>query len=386
MSALAGLRVIELSGIGPGPFAAMLLGDMGADVVRVDRPDAWRSGPATEFDLLRRSRRSVIVDLKQPDGVATLLRLLDQADVLIEGYRPGVAERLGFGPGICLDRNPRLIYGRITGWGQDGPLSRTAGHDISYLAVTGALHAIGRAGEAPAIPINLLGDFAGGSTYLVMGILAALYDRQRTGLGQVIDAAIVDGVSSMTTFLHGLMQAGEWRDERGVNLLDSGRPWYNLYETADGAYVAVGALEPQFFTELMDTLDLDPEAWDRDDPSTWPALRDALRAKFASRPRDEWAATFAASDACVAPVLSLAEAAASAQATTREAFVKVAGVCQPAPAPRFSRTPSRVNGDPPAYGEHTREVLAEWGLSDLDPLFASGAVRGGSPEPTEDLS
>ncbi|GAA4554553.1 CaiB/BaiF CoA-transferase family protein [Pseudonocardia xishanensis] len=375
--ALAGLRVLELSGIGPGPFAAMLLGDMGADVVRVDRPEVLR-GPAVQpTDLLRRSRRSVALDLKSEHDLGILLRLVDRADVLIEGYRPGVAERLGFGPKVCLDRNPGLVYGRMTGWGQGGPLAQTAGHDITYLAVSGALHVVGRAGEPPAIPVNLLGDFGGGSAYLVMGILAALHERHTSGLGQVVDAAIVDGAASLTTFLHGLVHSGEWQDERGVNLLDSGRPWYDVYRCSDDRHVAVGALEPKFFAELMHGLGLDPDSWDRDDESSWPALRAELAGRFASRTRDEWSEHFAGTDACVAPVLGLAEAAISAHARARQAFVTVDEVAQPAPAPRLSRTPSRGLTPPAGHGEHAAEVLGEWGVAGIDGGRAGAPTSSG---------
>jgi alpha-methylacyl-CoA racemase len=371
---LAGLRVVELAGIGPAPFAAMLLADLGADVLRVERP---RPGPGfvpPELDLLRRGRRSVCLDLRHPDGAATLLALAERADVLVEGFRPGVTERLGVGPEQCWERNPRLVYGRMTGWGQEGPLAPTAGHDIDYIAVAGALGAIGRAGGAPVVPLNLVGDFGGGATYLVIGILAGLWETARSGRGQVVDAAIVDGTASLTAGLHGLVAAGRWRDERGVNLLDSGAPWYDVYRTSDGEWVAVGALEPKFYAELMRLLGLPASEAERYDLAAWPALRERLAAAFATRTRDEWLEVFAGTDACVAPVMSLADAAGHPHLVARQTFVEVDGVRQPAPAPRFSRTPGAIQRPPPPPGAHTREALAEWGVDDVDGLLESGAA------------
>ncbi|MFF2847646.1 CaiB/BaiF CoA transferase family protein [Streptomyces sp. NPDC058001] len=371
---LAGLRVVELAGIGPGPFAAMLLADMGADVLRIERTDGSPSDIPPERDVTRRSRRSVAVDLRSPDGVRTLLHLAERADVLIEGFRPGVTERLGVGPEDCWARNPRLVYGRMTGWGQDGPLAPTAGHDIGYIAVTGALHAMGREGEAPALPLNLVGDFGGGSLYLVIGVLAAVFEAARSGHGQVVDAAIVDGAASMTGLFHGMMAAGLWRDERGVNMLDGGVPWYDTYETADGAWMAVGAMEPKFYAEFMTQLGLDPDEARRLNRRAWPALREEIAAAFARRTRDDWAKVFEGTNACVAPVLGLTEAAAHPHLAARGTFTEVNGVTQPAPAPRFSRTPSAVQSPPARPGEHTREALREWGVRDVDALLESGAV------------
>jgi alpha-methylacyl-CoA racemase len=365
--------VLELSGIGPGPFAAGLLGDMGADVVRIDRPGAPAPTPP-RLDVLRRSRRSVALDLRSRDGVDALLALAEKADVVIEGYRPGVAERLGIGPEQCWERNPRLVYGRMTGWGQEGPLAQTAGHDLTYVAMTGALHAMGRRGEAPAIPLNLVGDFGGGSLYLVSGILAALWEAERSGKGQVVDAAIIDGVSSLIGLFHGMMAAGTWQDQRGVNILDSGAPWYDVYAASDGGYLAVGAIEPQFYAELMKALGLPADETTRNDPSVWPDLRAQIAAVFATRTRDEWAEVFSDSDACVAPVLTLLEAPDHPHMVARDSYVDVAGVRQPAPAPRFSRTPSAVNGAPSIPGRHTREVLVDWGVSDIESLLASGVA------------
>jgi len=371
---LAGLKVVELAGIGPGPYAAMLLADMGAEVVRVERPGRQGSSVPPELDVLRRNRRSVVLDLRDPRGIEAVLSLVVRADVLLEGFRPGVTERLGLGPDACWAVNPRLVYGRMTGWGQDGPLAAAAGHDIGYIAITGALHAIGRPGAAPVPPVNLVGDFGGGSTFLVMGVLAACWEAARSGQGQVVDAAIVDGASSLTGLLHGMMAGGLWRDERGTNMLDGGMPWYDTYATSDGRWMAVGALEPQFYDELVRLLALDPAAMDRSDPRCWPAIRAALTRVFGSRTQAEWAEVFEGTDACVAPVLSLREAADHPHLAKRETFVEVDGVVQPAPAPRFSRTASAVPQAPPAIGRDTRAVLAAWGVEDVDALVEDGVA------------
>ncbi|MCG7207418.1 CaiB/BaiF CoA transferase family protein [Streptomyces arenae] len=371
---LAGLRVVELAGIGPGPFAAMLLADMGADVLRIERPEGSPSGVPPLQDVLRRSRRSVALDLRSPDGARAALDLAARADILIEGFRPGVTERLGLGPEDCWKHNPRLVYGRMTGWGQEGPLASMAGHDIGYIALTGALHAMGRRGEAPAIPLNLVGDFGGGSLYLVIGVLAAVFEAQRSGRGQVVDAAIVDGAASLTGLMHGMLAAGLWRDERGVNMLDGGMPWYDTYETADGQWMAVGAIEPQFYAQFMTLLGLDPDETQRADPRTWTELRKQIAAAFAQRARDEWTKVFEGTDACVAPVLSLAEAAGHPHLAARGTFTEVGGVTQPAPAPRFSRTPSAVRCPPARPGEHTRAALSEWGVEDVEALIDTGVA------------
>jgi alpha-methylacyl-CoA racemase len=364
---LHGLRVVELAGIGPAPFAAMLLADLGADVVRVDRPGAGSplaGDPAA--DLLNRGKRSIAADLKHPDGAALVLSLAERADVLIEGFRPGVAERLGIGPDAVFARNPRLVYGRMTGWGQDGPLAHTAGHDIDFIALAGALHPIGRAGGPPQVPLNLVGDFGGGSLYLVVGVLAALREAERGGRGQVVDAAVVDGVAHLTTMFAGLLAAGSWRDTRGGNLLDTGAPFYDVYETADGGHMAVGALEPKFFAEFVRLLGLDgrPEPPDQSDPDQWPRLRKRIAGAFAGRTRQEWSKVFAGSDACVAPVLSLTEAPQGEHLAARGTFAEHAGVVQPTPAPRFSRTPAALGRPPALPGQHTAEVLADWGITD----------------------
>jgi alpha-methylacyl-CoA racemase len=368
---LAGVRVLELAGIGPGPFCAMMLADQGATVLRIDRPGAGGSRP--ERELLNRGRRSAVLDLKHPRAVDALLRLIDPADVLLEGFRPGVTERMGVGPDVCLRRNPRLVYARMTGWGQQGPLSATVGHDIGYIARTGALHALGRAGGAPQFPANLLGDFGGGGMLMAYGICAALVERATSGQGQVVDAAIVDGVASLLAMPLMLMAQGLWRDERGVNLLDGGVPWYDVYETADGKWMAVGALEQRFYAALLERLGL-ADAPDRGNPENWPELRALLSARFKDRTGDEWVAVFAGSDACVEPVLSLHEAAADPHLVARGTYITDDGVIQPSPAPRFSRTPGQLPGPPPVPGQHTTEALTEWGLADAEELVACGAA------------
>ncbi|MEV0627830.1 CaiB/BaiF CoA transferase family protein [Nonomuraea wenchangensis] len=369
---LSGVKVLELGGIGPGPFAGMMLADLGADVVRVDRPGGGAFFPGLEhLDLLNRGKRSVVLDLKRPEAVAAVLSMAAAADVLIEGYRPGVAERLGLGPEACHARNPRLVYGRMTGWGQDGPMAQQAGHDIGYIALTGALHAIGEAGGPPQIPVNLVGDFGGGGNYLVIGVLAALREADRSGQGQVVDAAIVDGTAHLLAGTHMMLATGTWADERGVNLLDGGAPFYAVYETADGRHMAVGALEPKFYAELLTALELDEDPARQHDKARWPALRDKLAAAFASRSQAEWSAVFAGSDACVAPVVGLREAADHPHIKARGSIVEHEGLLQPAPAPRFSRTPTALGTPPPAPGRHTLEVLEEWGVPDAAALIDS---------------
>jgi alpha-methylacyl-CoA racemase len=373
---LHGLKIIELAGIGPGPYAAMLLADMGAEVVRVERPGPPASSVPPDKDVLRRNRRSIIVNLQHPDGVRTVLSMAAKADVLLEGFRPGVTEHLGLGPEDCWAVNPRLVYGRMTGWGQSGPLARSAGHDIGYIALTGALASIGRVDEAPVPPVNLVGDFGGGSTFLVMGVLAALWEADRSGRGQVVDAAIVDGASSLTALLHGLMAAGQWTDRRGLNFLDTGVPWYDTYETADGQWMAAGALEPKFYAEFTRLLGLsDDVAAFRNDPSMWPQLRAAIAQAFSARTRSEWTAVFEGTDACVAPVLSLIEAARHPHLAARETFIDIGGVTQPAPAPRFSRTAAPTPTPPRAIGASTVDVLRDWGIADIDWLIAAGVVQ-----------
>ncbi|MFJ2946779.1 MULTISPECIES: CaiB/BaiF CoA transferase family protein [unclassified Streptomyces] len=364
---LGGVRVVELAGIGPGPFAAMLLADLGADVVRVDRPGGPGLGIDPALDITNRNKRSVIVDLKAPDGPARVLDLAERADVLIEGYRPGVAERLGVGPGDCHARNPRLVYGRMTGWGQQGPLADRAGHDIAYIALTGTLGMIGDPATPPAVPANLLGDYAGGSLYLVVGVLAALHHARATGTGQVVDAAIVDGTAHLSSMIHGMLAAGVWQDRRGANLLDGGCPYYGTYETADGGHMAVGALEPRFYAEFLRLLGIEDQAGAHADITRWPALRAQVTARFASRTRDAWTAVFDGSDACVAPVLSLREAPHHPHLAARSTFTGHGGITQPAPAPRFSATPTTVRTGPARPGADTDDVARDWDVPRLLP-------------------
>ncbi|WP_309097751.1 CaiB/BaiF CoA-transferase family protein [Streptomyces sp.] len=364
---LTGVRVVELAGIGPGPFAAMLLADLGADVVRVDRPGGPGLAIDPAYDVTNRNKRSVLVDLKAPDGPDRVLALAARADILVEGYRPGVAERLGVGPGDCHARNPRLVYGRMTGWGQDGPLAPRAGHDIAYIAPTGTLGLIGRPDEPPPVPANLLGDYAGGSLYLVVGVLAALHHARATGAGQVVDAAIVDGTAHLATMIHGMLAAGGWQDRRGANLLDGGCPYYGTYETADGRYMAVGALEPGFYAEFLALLGIEGRGAARTDVARWGELREEVAARFRSRTRDEWTAVFDGTDACVAPVLSLREAPHHPHLAARGTFTDHGGITQPAPAPRFSTTPTSVRGGPARPGADTADVARDWDVPGLLP-------------------
>ncbi|WP_432169309.1 CaiB/BaiF CoA transferase family protein [Streptomyces sp. 1222.5] len=361
---LSGVRVVELAGIGPGPFAAMLLADLGADVVRVDRPGGQGLGIDPAYDITNRNKRSVLVDLKAPDGPARVLDLVARADILIEGYRPGVAERLGVGPADCHARNPRLVYGRMTGWGQDGPLAQRAGHDVAYIAVTGTLGMIGRPDEPPAVPANLLGDYAGGSLYLVVGVLAALHHARATGAGQVVDAAIVDGTAHLSAMIHGMLAAGGWQDRRAANLLDGGCPYYGTYETADGGHMAVGALEGRFYAEFLRLLGLDELAPAHQDWTRWEEMRERVAARFKSRTRDEWTAVFEDSDACVAPVLSLREAPHHPHLAARGTFTDHGGITQPAPAPRFSATPTGIRSGPARPGADTGTVARDWGMTE----------------------
>ncbi|MDX6198552.1 MAG: alpha-methylacyl-CoA racemase [Actinomycetota bacterium] len=361
---LTGVRIVELAGIGPGPHACMLLADLGAEVVRVDRP----GGPVVRLggpDVLARNRRSVVVDLKKDGAAEVVLRLVERADVLVEGNRPGVAERLGVGPDDCLERNPRLVYARMTGWGQTGPWSSYVGHDINYAGLTGALAAVGEKGRKPVPPLNLVADFGGGSLYCVVGILAALVERSVSGRGQVVDAAMVDGVSSLLAMFYAVQAGGGWSEQRGTNLLDGGAPFYDTYECADGEYVAVGALESQFFAELVEVLGLD-NAPGQADVARWPELRDRLSAAFLTRTRDEWAAAFEGRPACVTPVLHLGEAAAHPHLAARRTVVELDGVTQPAPAPRFSRSTPDAPSPAGPVGADTDAALTDWGFSTAD--------------------
>jgi alpha-methylacyl-CoA racemase len=373
---LTGIRVVELAGLGPAPFACMLLAELGADVLRVERPGGRPGVMPPEVDVLNRSRPCAVVDLKTPAGRDVLLRLVESADVLVEGLRPGVTERLGIGPDECRDRNPRLVYARMTGWGQTGPLATTAGHDINYLGLTGALHAIGPAGK-PVPPLNIGADFGGGAMFLVVGVLAALLERAGSGQGQVIDAAMVDGASSLVTMVHGMLSAGLWQDRRQANLLDGGAPFYDTYACRDGEHVAVGAIEPQFYAELLERLGLTGALpGGQLDVAHWPDHRRLIAEVLATRTRDEWAAAFAGSDACLTPVLGLAEAAAHPHLAARGTFPECDGVPQPGPAPRFSRTPGAVRGAQRLPGEDTRDALVAWGFGpeEVTGLLEAGAV------------
>jgi alpha-methylacyl-CoA racemase len=376
---LAGLRVIELAGLGPGPFCAMVLADLGAEVIRLERVGmpAPTSGSVDRRQVLTRGRPALGVDLKRDQGIELVLRLVEHADVLLEGFRPGVLERLGLGPTVCLDRNPRLIFGRITGYGREGPLADEAGHDINYISIAGALDPIGRRGEAPLPPLNLVADFGGGGMLLAMGVLAALYERTRSGLGQVVDAAMVDGAALLTTMLHEIRALSLWHDERGTNSMDSGAHYYNVYETADGEFLSVGAMEPRFYRSFMQGLGFrDEDIPAQDDQSQWESLKQRVAEIFRNRTRAEWLAIFHDSDACVTPVLSLGEAPTHPHNRERATFVEVGGIVEPAPAPRFSRTPPGVPSPSPAPGRHAVEELLRWGYTppEIDLLVGDGVI------------
>jgi len=366
MGPLAGLKILEIAALGPAPFASMMLADMGAEILRIDRAERVEGGERDApppLDFLSRGRRSVGLDLKSPAGVELLLKLVETADVILEGFRPGVMERLGVGPEVCLARNPRIIFGRMTGWGQEGPLAQAAGHDINYIALAGALEPIGRRGEKPLPPLNLVGDFGGGGMLLAYGIACALIERARSGKGQVVDAAMVDGAAALMTFFHAAQQAGWWKPERGTNLLDGGAPFYDTYETSDGKYIAVGAIESKFYAELIAKLGLASEDLpDQMDRSRWEEQRERFAGLIKTRTREAWCEILEGTDACFAPVLSLAEASEHPHLRARGTFVEIAGALQPGPAPRFSRTPCRISGPPPHAGQHTDEALADWGI------------------------
>jgi alpha-methylacyl-CoA racemase len=368
MGPLDGIRILEIAGIGPGPFAAMVLADQGAEVLRLERPGGGGLGNTgvASLNLLNRGRRNAAVDLKHPKGVDLVLRLCERSDGLLEGFRPGVMERLGLGPDPCMARNPRLVYGRMTGWGQEGPMAQAAGHDLNYLALSGTLSAIGRAGEAPVPPLNLVGDFGGGGMLLAFGMLAALLERERSGKGQVVDAAMLDGASLLTASIHGASQAGFW-GERGTNLLDGGAHFYDSYQTSDGEYVSIGSIEPQFYAGLLRCLGLENEDLPHQlDRGAWPSLKERIRDIIKTRTRGEWCEIFGKEDICFAPVLGLEDAADHPHNKARNTFVDVDGVRNPAPAPRFSRTPGAISRPPATTGEHTDEALADWGISESE--------------------
>ena len=379
MGPLQGVKIVELAGIGPGPFAGMLLSDMGADIVRIDR--AQQVNPASfgkpNLEPLYRGRRSIGVDLKNPEGVELVLRLVEQADALVEGYRPGVTERLGLGPDVCLARNPKLVYGRMTGWGQDGPMAQAAGHDINYIALAGALAHFGRAGGKPTPPINLVGDFGGGGMFMAFGVVCGILEAQRSGKGQVLDVAMIDGSAILMTMMWGLKQIGFWDERMGVNVLDTGAPFYDTYETSDGKFISLGSLEPQFYAELIQRLGLEgedlPQQMDR---NGWDTLRTRFTELFKTKTRDEWDAILAGSDACYAPVLTMSEATNNEHIKALSTIIERGGVHQPAPAPRFSRTAPEVQRDAPWPGQHTDDALADWGVgaAELAKLRENGAI------------
>lgn len=375
MGPLAGIRVVEMAGIGPGPFTAMMLSDMGAEVIRIDRTN--QKGTGHRANVLNRGRKSIALDLKNSKGVETALRLIGQADVVIEGFRPGVMERLGLGPDVCLEKNPRLVFGRMTGWGQTGPLSQAAGHDINYISIGGALGAMGYADRPPAPPLNLVGDFGGGALYLVAGILAALVERGQSGKGQVVDAAMTDGTANLLTPFYGLMAMGMWTTDRFSNRLDGGAYYYGSYECSDGKYISIGSLEPQFYALLLEKTGIeDPDFKDQLDEDSWPRKREILAEVFKQKTRQQWCEIMEGTDVCFAPVLNLAEAPDHPHNKARGTFVEYEGITQPAPAPRFSRTQGEIQRSAAIAGEHTEEVLREWGYNpeEIQELKAAKAV------------
>ena len=380
MGPLQGITVIELAGIGPGPFCAMMLADMGADVIRIDRAGAVTGGDpdSPPLDTLTRNRRSIGIDLKNPDGIEALLKLVESADAIMEGFRPGVTERLGIGPEDCLARNPRIVYGRMTGWGQEGPYAQAAGHDINYIALAGALEPIGRAGEAPVPPLNLVGDFGGGGMYLAFGLVCALLETKASGKGQVVDTAMVDGAASLMNMFWAMKAGGVWSDERGTNLLDTGSHFYDVYECSDGQYISIGSIEPQFYAELLELsgLGAQDDLAKQMDREQWPAMKERVSELFKSKTRDEWCEAMEHSDVCFAPVLAMDEAPKHPHNVARGTFVDKFGLMQAAPAPRFSRTEPELVKPAPHPGQHTDEVLAQFGFEsdDIDKLRQTGAV------------
>lgn len=377
MGPLKGVRIVEFAGIGPGPFCAMMLSDMGAEIIRIDRKTAVPRYADFKFDVLNRGRRSAAIDLKNPEGKNTALRLADQADALLEGFRPGVMERLGLGPDVCLARNPRLVYGRMTGWGQDGPMALAAGHDINYISLSGALHAVGEHGGKPVPPLNLIGDYGGGGMFLAFGVVCGLFEARQSGQGQVVDASMVDGSAALMASAFGLWSSGVWKDQRGTNILDTGSHFYNTYETADGEFISVGSIEPQFYQLLLKHTGItDQDFQDQMNRDRWPELKQRLSEVFRTKTRDEWCDIMMGTDVCFAPVLSLEEVAHQPHNVERNTFVKINGVTQPSPAPRFSRTREAIQSPPPNPGEHTEEALKDWGFSpdEIEGLRSSGVI------------
>ncbi len=376
MGPLAGLKILELAGIGPGPFCGMMLSDMGADVIRIDR---IAKSPRRPIDILGRNRRSIAVDLKQPEGIELVLKLCEGADGLFEGFRPGVMERLGLGPDDCMGQNPKLVYGRMTGWGQEGPIAKAAGHDINYIALAGALHGIGFAGERPVPPLNLVGDFGGGGMLLAFGMVCALLEASRSGQGQVIDAAMIDGTAALMAMFYGFKAAGIWKDERGVNLLDTGTHFYNTFETSDGKHICIGSIEPQFYAELLERASLDKDAFgEQMNPERWPQQIEALAQVFKQKTREEWCQIMEGTDVCFAPVLSLGEAPAHPHNAARSTFETHDGLVQPAPAPRFSRTRGAIRNAARAPGEDSHAILQDFGFQadEVAALEASSVIGG----------
>ena len=376
MGPLNGVKIIEVGGIGPGPFCGMMLSDMGADIIRVERKGGL-SLSESKYDLLTRNRKSISINLRKPEGVHTLLKVLEQVDALQEGFRPGVMEKLGIGPDVCLERNPRLVYGRMTGWGQEGPLARAAGHDINYIALSGALHTIGRKGQKPVPPLNLVGDFGGGGMLLAFGMVCALYEARKSGLGQVVDAAMTDGSATLMAMIYGLKAAGLWTDKPGTNLLDTGAHFYDTYETADNKFIAIGAIEPQFYELLLKLTEIDdPDFQNQLDFAQWPQLKDKLSIVFKTKTREAWCEIMEGSDVCFAPVLSMSEAPEHPHNKQRKTFIENEGVLQPAPAPRFSRTAPEIKGSPHTPGQDAESVLADFGFSgrEIESLKSSEAI------------
>lgn len=375
MGPLQGIKIIEIAGIGPGPFCAMMLSDLGAEVIRVDRKS--NAGTGEKFNVLNRGRKSIAVDLKNAGATAAVLRLVEKADALIEGFRPGVMERLGLGPDVCLERNPKLVYGRMTGWGQDGPLAQAAGHDINYIALSGALYAIGRPGQAPVPPLNLVGDFGGGGMMLALGVVSALLETRNSGKGQVVDAAMTDGSAALMAIIYGLKGGGVWTNDRGSNMLDTGAHFYDTYECADGKWISIGSIEPQFYALLLEKAELtDPEFQKQHEREVWPSLKEKIGKVFKQKTRDQWCAIMEGTDICFAPVLDLDEAPEHPHNKERGTFIDIGGIVQPAPAPRFNRTQNDTPSPPPKAGQHTEEVLTNWGFSagEVSTLKEQGAI------------